>query len=332
IDPATEITSTVAVYEIAGGSSVIVNGSGTTLEEGTYVMGKDEVRVEVSKSKSILFEMPAAAFEMDFTQKNDSEATEVRDVTVNHNIKGTWELAGSDKKGELKNGVNTLPEGAKITITDVGDGTVVLKDKKEGTYTKPAEGEAETTVYTKEKGQNEITVGSENIVLYSAVLVSNKTGVAVSGDVALGTEAKTAEPSQKYVAIGAVLTLPNPPADAAYNYIADNSGEDFAWSDKVLERGESGYKVTVTAGKDIVLYKAFKVVVGDGVAAKVGTEAISGTVYVASGEEVKASVADTTLRGVKVVKVTDKMVGLESEMTYTDAAISAELELVWPIR
>ncbi|MCI8913961.1 MAG: hypothetical protein HFF38_07525, partial [Lawsonibacter sp.] len=309
-------TFTPWTYEITEGASVRVRGS-VELNEGNYEIGEDKIPVKVvtvGGEKEATFNMPASAFALDLTV-DESEMNVVYEITINGDMEASWKMEDTDEATPLSKGTNTVPEGAKITITAVKDGQGILVDKTAYKATGAA-GENKEDILKTIYDETPVTIEVKNapIALYSAVKVVNETSVdAAAGDVTIEKTSDQRADSESeavyWVAAGQEVTL-NAETGKSYFTNADKGKETSKvspWSGTSLTKASGQVKFTVSGNETIHILEGYKVTASEGITLTLEsgvtesktTETLPNVVYVKKGTEVSVKSAS----GTKVTKL-----------------------------
>ena len=339
VDPTTKEESTVAVYDITEGASVLIMGEHMTA--GSYEVGDAKVAVTIDKDSDVTFKMPASAFELSLTGAAPEGSEKVYVVTVQGGVQAEWNLAATTtteaKSGTLSEGENTVPNGAKITITNVGEGEVVLKDvtscnvpaKETTTAAEPQ------VIFTEKDGENEITVAEANIKLYSATTVTNKTSRATTG-IVLGADStgkvNDTPANKKYVAIGEQVVIAAETGKSYFTNVADGKTAPKEYSAENITAVQGKYVVTVSGNKAISIFEGYKVTADNGIVVKIDANQIPNTVYVKSGTTIKTSspsgTAVTTLSNTQMAWAETASNAKTGETKiFTEGTVSTDLNL-----
>ena len=341
VDTTTKKESTVAVYDITEGASVLIMGKNMTA--GSYEVGDAKVAVTIDKDSDVTFKMPASAFELSLTGAAPEGSEKVYVVTVQGGVQAEWNLAATTtteaKSGTLSEGENTVPNGAKITITNVGEGEVVLKDvtscnvpAKETTAA-----EEPQVIFSEKDGENEITVEGANIKLYSATTVTNKTSKATTGIVlgaASNGKVNDTPANEKYVAIGEQVVIAAETGKSYFTNVADGKTAPKEYSAENITAVQGKYVVTVSGNKAISIFEGYKVTADNGIVVKINENQIPNTVYVKSGKTIKTSspsgTAVTTLSNTQMAwaeTASNAKTGENETKIFTEGAVSTDLNL-----
>ena len=341
VDTTTKKESTVAVYDITEGASVLIMGKNMTA--GSYEVGDAKVAVTIDKDSDVTFKMPASAFELSLTGAAPEGSEKVYVVTVQGGVQAEWNLAATTtteaKSGTLSEGENTVPNGAKITITNVGEGEVVLKDVTSCDVPAKASPAAEEpqVIFSEKDEENEITVEGANIKLYSATTVINKTSKATTG-IVLGAEnnEKTSggPANTKYVAIGEQVGIAAETGKSYFTNVADGKTAPKEYSAENITAVQGKYVVTVSGNKAISIFEGYKVTADNGIVVKINENQIPNTVYVKSGKTIKTSspsgTAVTTLSNTQMAwaeTASNAKTGENETKIFTEGAVSTDLNL-----